>query len=151
MLASKMRVLSQRGVATAEMAFLMPVLLIAALGLVDFGRAAYEAMDLDGAANAGAAYAVRSPAASLNKTAIRTAALAGLGTDFDASMVTIDSARTCECADGSTVDCGKSCGGTTSPLMFVRVRASKTFNTLFTYPGIPKQIPLAREVQFRVR
>lgn len=150
MLRLEKRAGSQRGVATAELAFLLPVLLVAALGLVDFGRAAYEAMDLDGAANAGASYAVRSPSAALNTTAIRNAAIAGMGTDFDASKVAIDSARTCECADGSTVDCTTSCGGS-SPRMFVRVRASKTFHTLFSYPGVPKQIALAREVQFRVR
>jgi Flp pilus assembly protein TadG len=138
------------GAATAELAVLLPVLVMTCLGLVDFGRAGYEAVNLDSAANAGASYAMRTPNTALDTTGIRNAALADIGGDVDTSKVTVTSTRTCECSNGSSVSCDTTCEGQT-PLMFVRVRVSKAFKTLFSYPGVPSQIALGREAQLRVR
>jgi len=48
-----------RGVAAVEMAFIAPILVMLALGMVDFGLGIYTKMLVSNAADAGAAYALR--------------------------------------------------------------------------------------------
>jgi len=135
-----------------ELAVVLPLLLVGVLGMVDLGRAAFEAIEIENAAHAGAAYGARSKGLADDQQGILQAALTDLGPDVDTSRVTVESERYCECSDGSEVDCSDpgGCGGDLS-LIFVRVRVDKTFETLFPYPGMPNTIPLVREVQLRVR
>lgn len=141
---------AQRGSAMMELAVVLPLLLVTVLGLIDFGRSAFEAIEVENAAHAGASYGARSKGLAADKDGIRKAALADIGDDVDTSQITVDSERYCECPDGTSVDCDDSCSGTL-PLMYVRVRVEKDFQTIFNYPGIPGKIELKREVHLRVR
>jgi len=141
---------SQRGTSTTELALALPLLLVITLGLVDLGRAAYEAMTIDSAAGAGAAFALRSQADAVDATAITNAVLADVGTDLDTSKLKVQTSATCECSSGAPIDCSMTCSGK-QPLMFVHVRVDKQFQTLISYPGMPKNIALAREAHMRVR
>jgi Flp pilus assembly protein TadG len=140
----------QRGSAITELAVITPLLLIVAVGLTDLGRAASEAIDIENAAHAGASYAARSEGYAADASGIRTAALADLGDDLDTSHVTVESLRYCECPAGGSIDCADTCAGV-APLMYVRVRVEKQFQTLLDYPGVPHSIDLDREAYLRVR
>ena len=50
---------SQRGSAMMELAVVLPLLLVTTVGLVDFGRAAFEAIEVENAAHAGASSRLR--------------------------------------------------------------------------------------------
>ena len=68
----------QRGQSIVELALLLPVLLVIAMGVVDFGRAMYAYVAVSNAAQAGAEYASRNPA--YNASAITNAVLYEAGT-----------------------------------------------------------------------
>lgn len=51
----------RRGASAAELAFILPVLMLIVLGCVDFGRFAYHQVAVTNAARAGAGYAVMNP------------------------------------------------------------------------------------------
>jgi len=140
----------QRGSAMAELAVVLPLLLVTTVGLTDFGRAAFEAIEVENAAHAGAFYGARSKGLAADTTGIKTAALADMGDEVDTTKVTVESERYCQCDDGSSVSCDDTCGGVL-PRMYVRVRVERPFQTMLAYPGIPKTIDLDREVQLRVR
>jgi Flp pilus assembly protein TadG len=141
---------AQRGSAMMELAVVLPLLLVTTVGLTDFGRAAFEAIEVENAAHAGAFYGARSKGYAADTTGIKTAALADMGDEVDTSKVSVESERYCECDDGSSIDCDDTCSGEL-PLMYVRVRVERPFETLLAYPGIPKTIDLDREIQLRVR
>ena len=145
------RSLRQRGSAMVEMAVVLPLLLVTTIGLVDFGRAAFEAIEVENAAHAGASYGARSKSTALNTTGIQAAALADMGDEVDTSGVTVASSCFCECDNGSSIACDLTCGGGVIPLMYVKVNVQKQFQTLINYPGIPHTVNLARQVQLRVR
>jgi Flp pilus assembly protein TadG len=140
----------ERGSALAELAVILPLLLVTTVGLVDFGRAAFEAIEVENAAHAGAAYGARSKGLAADTAGITAAAIADLGDEVDASKVAIKSERFCECDNGSSIDCDNDCAGV-QPRIYVRVEVQKQFTTLLTYPGIPNSIDLDRQVQLRVR
>lgn len=141
----------ERGSAMMELAVVLPLLLVTTVGLVDFGRAAYEAIEVENAAHSGAAYGARSKGLAADEEGIEDAAIADFGEDVDADDVDIESERYCECSDGDEVDCDDGCDDGATPLMYVRVRVDKDFETLLEYPGVPAEINLAREVHLRVQ
>jgi Flp pilus assembly protein TadG len=128
----------------------LPLLLVTTLGLVDMGRAAQVAVELENAATVGASYGARTKDFATDTAGIEHAVLTDFDSKADASGVTVVSKQSCECSDGSSVACDKTCGGRT-PLMYVQVQVSKQFNTLLKYPGIDSTIDLARKVELRVR
>jgi Flp pilus assembly protein TadG len=141
---------TRRGTALVELAVVLPLLLVTTVGLTDFGRAAFEAIEVENAAHAGAFYGARSKGLAVDTNGIRDAALADMGDEADTSSVTVESERYCECTDGASVDCDDDCSGEL-PLMYVRVRVEHEFETLMAYPGVPQSIDLQREVRLRVR
>lgn len=139
-----------RGAATTELALALPLLLLITLGLVDLGRAAYEAIAVDSAAGAGVAYAVRSLADATDVAGITNAVLADVSDDIDPAKISVETSSACECSRGGPVACDTTCSGT-APQMFVRVRVEKQFQTLIAYPGMPRTIDISREAHMRVR
>ena len=128
-LSSRMRKTRRRGVATAEMALLLPLMVMLLLGVIDFGRIFYEAMAVVSAARASVSYGEN------------------LSQDTEIS-VTVE--RFCECADGSLVSCSSVCASGPS-LVYVKATAEKTFRTLIPYPGIPDPVTIRRIAYMRAR
>ncbi len=130
------------GVATVEMAFLTPLLLLMVLGICDFGRVYYTAITLAHAARAGAAYGSQSNASASDIAGMEQAAREE-AQDLDGISVTAE--RFCECPDAGTVDCVTGiCVAGVAPELYVKVTASKTFKTLVSYPGIPDTLQMSR-------
>jgi Flp pilus assembly protein TadG len=147
---SRARGRRQRGGALVEVAVAIPLLMLILVGLVDFGRAASEAINVENAARAGASYGARNVGLAADAAGIQGAALADLSQDVDPLAVTVVSERYCECSNGQSVQCSNKCSGQL-PQMYLRVRVDKQFQTLLNYPGVPDQINLSREVRLRVR
>jgi Flp pilus assembly protein TadG len=152
----------QAGQALIELAFVLPLLLVLALGVIEVGRYAYIAILVGNAARAGADYGAQSNAQSVDTTGIQNAAyydFAG-GTSssnssngLSQSTITVTSVVACGCDSGGSIT---SAGCTTATnanagscttgnwVVYVSVTASGTFNALFGYPGIPSSITVSR-------
>src|SRR5438874_1869513 len=128
----------RRGAAAAEMAVVLPTLLLIALGCVDFGRFAYAYVTVTGAARAAAGFGSVNPPttntmstwqAQVKQVAVDDASsLSG----FTASNVTVP-APTSE----------------TGGLWRVQVTVTYQFKTLLSWTGIPATMNLTRTVQMR--
>jgi Flp pilus assembly protein TadG len=129
-----------------ELALAFPVLMLVLLGTADFGRVFYTYVTLADAARTGAQYGAASAPRTSDTAGITQAAL---NDAQDLSGVTITSARSCQCSSGSTVDCATtSC----SPLRYyVTVTATKTFQTVIPYPGIPSSTQVSAVAKIRAQ
>ena len=134
-----------------EFAVVLPLLLVVMLGMIDFGRATFEAVEVESAAHAGAAYGARSKGLAADKQGIEKAVLDDMGDEADTESVGVVSERYCECSDGSSIDCDAACPGGEASNIYVRVRVGKSFVMLFDYPGVASDLQLRREVHLRVR
>jgi len=156
----------QSGQALVELALVVPILLLLALGVIEIGRYAYIAILIGNAARAGAAYAAQTTAQSVDLPGITNAA------DYDfagatsgstntngqpVSKLTVTSSVACGCDSGGTITSAV-CSGTLTAgtcatghwVIVVSVTASGTFSSLFNYPGIPSSITIARTASLRV-
>jgi Flp pilus assembly protein TadG len=142
---------SERGAALAELAVALPILIVVLLGAVDFGRLWTEGLAISNAVRAGAQYGSESTLAALDTTGIKRSVRNDLESMMDASDIKAISVKSyCECEDGTSVDCDDKCG-VLQPRTYVQVRVDKTFNTLFPYPGVPKEVTLVRQARCRAR
>lgn len=129
-----------------ELVVVLPVLILLAIGVIEFGRVYYTSLAVANAARAGAEWGARS---SVNASS--TAGIAGF-TQLDGAQsgpLTIDSIRNvCRC-DAGIVSCTSSCGAYGEPRGYVVVGASKVVPFLMKYPGIPASIKVSRTATFR--
>jgi Flp pilus assembly protein TadG len=155
----------QSGQALVELALVVPMLLLLALGIIEIGRYAYVAILVGNAARAGAAFGSQSHAQAGQSANISAAA----NNDFQSngqslSTLGVTSDFSCGCDSGGTVTpspagtnatCflagANNCAGGGHWVVYVSVTATGTFNSLFNYPGIPSSIVVIRTVQMRVR
>jgi Flp pilus assembly protein TadG len=158
----------QSGQALVELAFILPVLLLLALGVIEIGRYAYISILVGNAAHAGAMYASLGASQANDPTGIQNAALFDFSGATDdtqktngqvASSLTVTSVQTCGCDAGGSVTtavCDKKTNPTAGTcatghwVVAVSVTASGTFNSLFNYPGIPSSIDVSRTSTLRV-
>jgi Flp pilus assembly protein TadG len=140
----------QRGAALIELAVVVTVLSVVVLGTIDFGRIAYTAMALTNASRAGAMYGAQ-PFKSSDFTGMRNAASNSASADIGAIDPPVAS-RSCECEVAGTttvIACNASCAGTLR--VRVSVTASKTFNMLTRFPGLPNSVSLSRTAIMRAQ
>jgi Flp pilus assembly protein TadG len=156
---------SQSGQALVELAFVVPLLLLLALGIIEIGRYAYAAILVGNAARAGAAFGSQSHSQAGQSTNIATAANNDFQSNGQAlSALGVTSTFSCGCDSGGTVTpspagTNATCfiaGANTCPggghwVVYVSVTATGNFTSLFNYPGIPTSITVVRTVQMRVR
>ena len=139
------RIGSQRsGQTVVELALLLPLLLLLMVGVIEIGRYAYFDILVSNAARAGAQYGAQSLIQAADVNGITTAAQNdGLNT------MAITAIQQCGCAAGALGACpsGAVCP---QPLTYVKVTATDTYNSLFNYPGIPRQLTLSSTVTMRV-
>jgi Flp pilus assembly protein TadG len=147
----------QSGQSLLEVAFMLPFLLLLALGVVEVGRYAYIGILVGNAARAGAAYGVQSLAQSVDTTGITAAA----DNDFqnngqNVAGLTVTSAVSCGC-DSAGIVAPAACTGLAAGTcaaghwaVTLTVTASGTFTSLFNYPGIPASISISRVSAMRV-
>jgi Flp pilus assembly protein TadG len=139
---------SDAGTAAVEMALILPLLAILALGVSEFGRIYFAAITVADAARAGAQYGAQNTVTSTDSAAINQAAR---NEAADIGAITASSNRFCRCPDGSSPTCTGTCTGYGSPEVFVRVSTSMTVTLLMRYPGMPATIPISRTATFRVQ
>lgn len=139
---------SEAGGAAVELAILLPVLILLAIGAAEFGRVYFASIGVASAARAGAQYGSQSVAASSDTVGMNLAANAEAGSVGSVSPVSL---RICRCADGSVTSCTAQCPMIGYPEVFVQTTATKTVTFLLKYPGLPASTTVSRTAVFRVQ
>jgi Flp pilus assembly protein TadG len=134
--------------AAVEFALAAPIVIVIAAGIVDFGLLELDHAALQGAARIGAQYARLHPA---DAAGIQRAVEAS--TELNPPLsIAASSALTCECADGTPIDCRRACAAAGLPgpnRVFIAVSASQTFTPLLPWPGIPATLTATAELRIQ--
>ena len=147
-----------RGNVAVELALLAPILMALLVGAVDFSSMIYEQMRLASAVRTGVQFTLQSDFSAQDLDGVaatlcsNTEGLADIreavcdATGLDQSQVTVT--PSCECADGSSVDCTATCSDGS---VYVNVAAQVEFQTLFSYPLIDNPLTLTADATIRVQ
>lgn len=132
---------SESGTGLIELALMLPVFFLLLLGVADFGRAYYLAIEVSNAAHAGALYGSQN---STDTAGMQKAAVADAQDvpNFTTSAVT--ATYGCECSDGSSsvASCTTTPSCANNVVDYVQVNTSMSYSVLFPYPGIPSPLIL---------
>ena len=122
------------GLGAIEFGFIAPVLLTLVLGILDFGMAFWEQMEIANAADAGAQWGMEN---TYNSDSIKTVVQAA--TSLSIPTANITPGNPCGCATSSgvaTYSCGATCPDGTTPQTYIVVNTHICYSTLFTWPGL---------------
>jgi len=129
---------SEQAASLVELGLMLPFLALLLLGIIDFGRAYYVAVEGSNAACTGALYGTQ------NSTDITGMQNAATGDAPDVSGMTAAATIGCECSDGTSSVAGCStpptCG--VNVVNYVQVTTSYTYRPMFPWPGVPASIPI---------
>jgi len=134
----------QRGQALIEFAFIVMVMVLLALGVVDFGLAIQQGMLVQEAATAGALYGSFSTYNATQTAAWQSAATtAGIG----ANGLSISTSSFCMCSiSGGNVACSTTCSTGIKTRLYVQVTATSSFASMFPYNMLPQTFNLSSTV-----
>src|SRR5579862_3272781 len=139
---------SEAGASLVELALVSPLFLALTFGAVDFGRAFYLAIEVAGAARAGASYGAPNPN---DTTGMQTSAQNAAPDVPNLSVPTPTFG--CECADGTnySASCAvtPSCTGGLNWVYRVNVTVTGTYTPLVKWPGVPSSMMLSSSASMR--
>ncbi|HKB06509.1 MAG TPA: TadE family protein [Gemmataceae bacterium] len=134
------RAARREGASAVELAIVLPVLVLLAFGSVDFGRFAYHHIAVTNAARAGAEHAIMNPYTSAQEAAwaskVQQTARDEMVNQVGGNPSLLTTTTTVAIEQGG----------------FRRVRVEATyssFQTIVSWPGIPKTVPLRAAVVMR--
>jgi Flp pilus assembly protein TadG len=128
------------GQSTAELALVLPVLVMLLLIGTDLARVFYLSIGVNGAARAGAEYGSQSVITAADSPGMVAAAQAD-GSSLASLNVT---ATQCTCMSSATVAaCPASYCANNAQATYVTVTAQAPFHTVVTYPGLPSSLTLS--------
>lgn len=138
-----------QGQSIAEVAIVMPLLLLLLLGGVEIGRLAYYSIEVSNAARAGVQYGSQSLADSADNAGILQAA------QNDASNIaglTVTTRNLCACSNdpANYVGCPAKGCGTGHSVVFLEVRTEGNVQPLFHIPGLPNVFQVTGQALMRV-
>ena len=148
---SKMRRLrrTRRGNSALELAIAASLLLHLFLGVADFGRVFYTAIEVTNAADAGALWGAQNVGRAGDIDGMIRAARADAP---EVSNMSVTASKFCTCPNGNAVACSPSaCGSGVKTRYYVRVTTQKTFQTLARYPGVPSSSNITKTTTLRVQ
>ncbi len=128
-----------------ELAFAAPVMVVIAIGVIDYGHAIFTKMSLHGAARVGAEYVSRTNDMTNVTQVVATAA------KLDAGQLTVTPILFCECDNGASAACDSSCSPTVTPKQFISIDVQQPYTAILNYPGIANPTMLSGRAVLRVK
>ncbi|HEX6576239.1 MAG TPA: TadE/TadG family type IV pilus assembly protein [Gemmatimonadaceae bacterium] len=128
----------------AELVVVLPVLILFAIGVMDYSRVFFRALIVANAARAGAEWAAFQPAGTPGTGIQGFAQLDGQ----EIGGLIVNTQQVCRCGD-NVVSCSSSCAGYGPPRAYTQVTAVDTVALLIRYPGLPSRIGISRTATFR--
>ena len=136
---------SEAGNSLVETGFFLPLLLLLLMGVADFGRAYYLAVEVAGAAHAGAVYGAQN---ITDTTGMQNAAKLN---SPDVSGLVATSSWGCECSDGTSASA--SCVSTptcsVNLVYYAKVTTTVTYHPIMPWKGINTPIILTGSTTMR--
>jgi Flp pilus assembly protein TadG len=131
-----------------ELAVVLPVLILLAIGVMDYGRVYFTSIAVANAARAGAEYGTAMTGNQNDQTQIQDfAKLDGA----EAGTMTVTSNTVCKCG-ATVVGCsGTTCAGYGVPRVYVEVTATKAVALILKYPGLRDTVTISRTATFRLQ
>jgi Flp pilus assembly protein TadG len=136
------------GVMGVELALILPALALCVICVADLGVGIYRKMQVQTAAQAGAEYAAMR--GYFDQTGVSNAVLAA--TNY--SSITASPALYCGCASRTGVvaaACGSTCASGAPVGQFVKSSASATYQTILSYPMLPRSFAFLAQSTVRIR
>jgi Flp pilus assembly protein TadG len=143
----------ETGSSLVEMALLLPVLILLLMGVADFGRAYYLAIEVSHAASTAAIYGSQYPpdTSGMKYAAVQDAAVQDAQDVPGFSRASVVVTSGCECSDGSSAIAA--CTGTpacaNNVVNYVQVNTTASYRAMLPYPGIPSPITLKGSARIR--
>jgi Flp pilus assembly protein TadG len=137
------------GVAAIEFAILATILILLMICTVDIGMGFYRKMQIQNAAQVGAQYAMLHGFSAGSISAAVTGA-----TSFSGISASPDPTQYCGCPGNTgigTTTCGSTCADGTTAATYVSVSAQGTYDTLLSYPLIPRSFTLTAQSTVRTQ
>jgi hypothetical protein len=138
-----------RGAVAVEMGLLLPLLILLLTGLFDLGFGAYDQLQADAAAAAGARYA-----ADTTWDVNQIAAIVTAATGTPGVAATPPPSQFCACPTGGSlvpVDCGSACPDGVTPSLYGLVSAQIQYSPIVGYVGLPASMTLTSRAIVRLR
>jgi Flp pilus assembly protein TadG len=138
------------GQAFVELAFVLPIFFILAIGAAELGRLAYASIEVSNAARAAVAYGAQNHSTASDNAGIQAAALQ------DGPNVTSLQAvatQVCTCSNGTVITCanaGTTCVSPARIIESVQVNTSAVVDTLIHLPALPNTFTLRGQATMRV-
>ncbi|HUH63774.1 MAG TPA: TadE/TadG family type IV pilus assembly protein [Terracidiphilus sp.] len=148
----KSRPEGESGQSLVETAFLVPLLVLVLMGAVEFGRVAYESIEVTNAAKAAVQYGAQNRTTAIDATGMRTAATKD-APNVSGLTTSVSTACTCSntqyiptsCSDNTTCSSHGAVNEVT-----LTVTTSATFSPIIHCPGLPGSITLHGQAVQRV-
>lgn len=137
---------STAGNAAVEFGIAAPVLVTIVAGIADLGTMATSKSTLDAAVRAGAQYARFDPTATGAITSVVTNY-----TNFVPSVTVVVSPVSCECDDGSAVDCSTGTCASGQVHSYVTVSATQSFSAILPLTSVGLAPSLTASVTMRTQ
>lgn len=138
----------QRGVALVEIAIILPLLLLLAIGGVEIGRYANYANIAANAAHAGVQWGAQSLMTASDNFGMRNAAALDWGT---ATGLYAAPTHYCQCSDGTASTCLETdCPLPLHRILWVQVIVTGNLTSLLAYPGLPRTFTISKTAVMRV-
>jgi Flp pilus assembly protein TadG len=125
---------AHEGLGAIEFGFIAPVLLTPLLGVIDFGMAFWQQMEIANAADAGAQWGMQN---TYSSSSIQTVVQAATSLTIPTTNITPSNPCGCATSTGVTVySCASTCPDGTTPQPYVVVNTHICYTTLFNWPGL---------------
>jgi Flp pilus assembly protein TadG len=154
---AKSRARSTAGNALIELAITMPILLALLVGITDFGRYAYAAIEVANAAHAGAIYGSQSQFTACDTAGMQAAATSDAANVTGMTVTTSGGGGGCAntlCACSNSTQTISACSsiscGSNRTLQYVKVNTSESVTPIFNYPGFPASLTVQGQAIMRV-
>ena len=138
-----------RGVAAIELAIVCPLLAVLMVCTADLGMGIYRNMQVQNAAQAGAAYAMLH---GFTSSAISTAVASA--TSLSEIAASPAPSQFCGCPSNAgiaNIACSSTCAGGSSPGTYVSVSAQATYRTILPYPLVANSFTLTAQSTVRIQ
>jgi Flp pilus assembly protein TadG len=137
------------GVAAIEFGIIAPILVLMVVAAADIGMGFYRKIQVEGAAQAGAQWAIRN---GFDTNAITNAVTSA--TSASSISVSPAPAQFCGCATGTNISsatCGTTCPSGVQVGTYATVSAQMTYNTILPYGFFPSTYNLSSQSTVRLQ
>lgn len=138
----------EEGAAAVEFALVSPFIIFLIVGMMDFAFYINQRMALESLARAAAEYVVKGGDIELvQQDVLQSSGL--MPEDEEEEPVEVSDEIACECGGGEIVTCGEACPNGYQR-RFYSISLSKTYSSMFKYPGLPQTMVLTGNTRLQI-